>query len=763
MKHLTRHILFCVFLLSVIVLTPSNTNADVEMPKSTQTIQVSPGDSIQQALNAAGKTKPGQYTKVLLKPGETYYINEPLQVYSNTIIEASGATIEKTYDTAISKTSGLLQNVKGTSAGGYDLAKNIYIHGGTWTGGDLSQATDSGTNIIFVHVEELYIWDANIKNAYCGHLVELNAVKNAVIENCSFSGRKSLDSSSTDIAFQLDIADEADDNMDAPDHDSVPDGYLKDGTSCQNISFINNKFNVDTDSGLETFRSAVGANKLLVSKKNKYMENITISGNTITETSEVAILARGFKSGTITNNTITNAGKKAITAEKCFGGIISGNTIKDTNDIAIYCSNWINGNDGIAVLNNQITNVGTKGILYESATGTDVTGNTISNCSGSPLAFMKGASVTGSVANNTLTSAGSHGVYISDSNINLIDQNTLNNIPEHGIILEGGSIIGKVSGNTIDTCGKSGIFVSQNSIVNNNIEGNTIRNLANENSNGIYIYSGKVGKAITGNTILNIGKNGIYIQNGSVGDVSGNKIQNAKTSGIAVNNSTFGKISGNTISGSNRGVNIVTGSMGSIETNEITGCTTAVHISSDSKVSGSDQNAQPTTKTDNTKINVTKINVTNAFTIGVKESLTLKPEVLPVNATNKSVTYSSSNKKVATVSGSGKVTGKKAGTAFITIKAANGIKKTVKITVKKAPKKVSFSKKSLTLKLKKSKKLKIKFSKGTASYKITWKSSKKKIVSVSNNGTVRALKKGKAVITATTYNKKKAKITITVK
>ena len=46
-----------------------------------------------------------------------------------------------------------------------------------------------------------------------------------------------------------------------------------------------------------------------------------------------------------------------------------------------------------------------------------------------------------------------------------------------------------------------------------------------------------------------------------------------------------------------------------------------------------------------------------------------------------SVTYASSNKKVATVSSSGQVKGLKKGTAKITIKCSTGAKKVVKIKV----------------------------------------------------------------------------------
>ena len=56
--------------------------------------------------------------------------------------------------------------------------------------------------------------------------------------------------------------------------------------------------------------------------------------------------------------------------------------------------------------------------------------------------------------------------------------------------------------------------------------------------------------------------------------------------------------------------------------------------------------------------------------------------VVPSNANNKGLTYSSSNKKVATVNSKGVIKGIKAGTVTITAKAKDGSRKAVKLTVK---------------------------------------------------------------------------------
>ena len=69
--------------------------------------------------------------------------------------------------------------------------------------------------------------------------------------------------------------------------------------------------------------------------------------------------------------------------------------------------------------------------------------------------------------------------------------------------------------------------------------------------------------------------------------------------------------------------------------------------------------------------------------IKVKEKLNLSIAYSPSNSTTETITWSTSNKKVATVSSSGVVTGVAKGTVTITAKSKNGLKATKKISVTK--------------------------------------------------------------------------------
>lgn len=127
--------------------------------------------------------------------------------------------------------------------------------------------------------------------------------------------------------------------------------------------------------------------------------------------------------------------------------------------------------------------------------------------------------------------------------------------------------------------------------------------------------------------------------------------------------------------------------------------------------------------------------------------------VTPVTSKEK-VTYSSSNKKVATVGSKGVIKAKKAGTAKITVKSG---KKKVVVTVKvTGVKTTNLSGVPAAKKVSKGKSFKIKAiaTPKNTDEKITFKSSNKKVATVTSKGVVKGLKKGAATITVQSGSKK---------
>lgn len=156
-----------------------------------------------------------------------------------------------------------------------------------------------------------------------------------------------------------------------------------------------------------------------------------------------------------------------------------------------------------------------------------------------------------------------------------------------------------------------------------------------------------------------------------------------------------------------------------------------------------------------------------SFTLSKKSSYkNLTATVSPSNATNKSVTWSTSNQGVAKVSSTGKVTPVKNGTAYITAKTSNGKTAKVKVTVKIVyPSSVKITTKAFTLTKKgATKAVKATVSPSSATDKtVTWSSSNSKVATVSSTGKVTAVKNGTATIKAKTANGKISTVKVTVK
>lgn len=185
-------------------------------------------------------------------------------------------------------------------------------------------------------------------------------------------------------------------------------------------------------------------------------------------------------------------------------------------------------------------------------------------------------------------------------------------------------------------------------------------------------------------------------------------------------------------------------------------------------------NAKTNTNTNEKPITVSKITLAKKLVIGNGDKLTLKPKFTPANATDKGVKWTVDKKgqKVLKVTQKGKITAdkKKTGTAKVTVTSTSNsnVKATIKVTVKKQPKKIKLKVKGMkkggvTLKKNKTAQIKITYSPKNTGSLLTFKSSNKKVATVDENGKIKAIKKGKAKITVTTGNKKKATLKVTVK
>ena len=170
-------------------------------------------------------------------------------------------------------------------------------------------------------------------------------------------------------------------------------------------------------------------------------------------------------------------------------------------------------------------------------------------------------------------------------------------------------------------------------------------------------------------------------------------------------------------------------------------------------------------------IAVTGISISPAATASVEKgkTTTLSATIVPENATDKSVTWSSNSEAVATVN-AGVVTGVSAGKATITA-TAGGFSASCEVTVTEpapavvAVTGVTLNKAAMELTVEAEEALTaVVAPEGASNKKVSWTSSDTAVATVDVNGKVKGIKEGTATITVTTEDgNKTAACTVTVK
>lgn len=190
-------------------------------------------------------------------------------------------------------------------------------------------------------------------------------------------------------------------------------------------------------------------------------------------------------------------------------------------------------------------------------------------------------------------------------------------------------------------------------------------------------------------------------------------------------------------------------------------------ISSDVSSSQSSSEASSESSSERQPIHVSSVSLDKA-SLSIQEGSTaqLTHTVLPEDADNKNVTWSSSNESVATVN-NGVVTALIPGKATITVTTEDGSKTaSCEVTVEKLPvhvSSVSLDKSALTLEVGSSETLTHTVLPEDADNKdVTWSSSNESVATI-NNGVVTAVSRGSATITVTTADgEKSATCSVTV-
>lgn len=584
-------------------------------------------NAIQKALDEAraNATEADPYTVKV--PSGTYTLEYVLRVYSNTTLDLTGVTLKRPKDRENQKNLIQTGDIEDESSGvtGYAY-KNVHIKNGIIDG-----ASGVGTVVKLAHAQNCSVTGTTFQNAYNAHLMEIAAVDQMMISNCTFKDQE-VDPKSEPIcyeAIQFDIMTSehiagyrsealsvSNVTIDSCAFDNMPRG-IGSHTSILNVPFtgiritnckftnmqsaaiqgvdwkdctIQNNVIQNTPKGIEIFTLREGGRCTFlpsyVAKQGK--TKTTATDAYVTPTSSNLVIA---------DNTIVLNSSKDAYADTIRAGIrVGGLNLKESKKFEDNSGNLPLGNyylTGASITGNKITTTG-YGIRIEDGRNSTISGNTIdykdvkSDKTSYQSIWILDASKDITITSNIINKAKMNAIQVTEkSSAKEITSNTIADSGKYGInIADAGVTVDTISKNTISKSASTGIFVY------NKAEAGTIRNnkISTSGKDGIGINTNGVAKNILNNTIKSSKNNAIAIGIGAkVTTISGNKVTKCKKESIKVYNKSRAKtISANKLSGGAAfGIAITSGSKvtGALTGNTIDAVTTnAIHVFDKSSV-----------------------------------------------------------------------------------------------------------------------------------------------------------------------------------
>lgn len=181
--------------------------------------------------------------------------------------------------------------------------------------------------------------------------------------------------------------------------------FVENGT---NIDIINNVVTETEEVGIKTSNTA-GVSIALATFGAEAEDDVTITGNTVTDTGSDGIAIDYFANGTVSNNTVSQNGEAGIFADGYnddesgyFGKTldVEGNTVSETQGDGIS----VGYTDYVKILNNVLMNNGADAINNYNGTFSDISGNTADTTADDGIDVDTVANVT--ITGNTLTNIG---------------------------------------------------------------------------------------------------------------------------------------------------------------------------------------------------------------------------------------------------------------------------------------------------------------------------------------------------------------------
>lgn len=509
--------------------------------------------AIQSAFDEAQKkARKSRPYKVVVEPG-SYTLTKKLSIYSNTYFYLEGVTFIQAAGTSANMIKVGSSNDKRT---GY-YYKNITIDGGS-SGGTLDENNNSNTLLKVAHASNFTIKNMKLKNTVDSHIVEVAGVNGFNVINCTFKNQ-TLVNTYYHEAIQLDRL--------IKGHFS---GYVYEDLALKNIVIDNCTFsNVPRGVGAHTsiLNNYINGVKITNNKFTNCSSaaiqmlsciNCTVSGNTITKCPRGIVIyqIRNRGDGTYLSSTIKKDGGIASTTPTTYiSPPVNQNIVITNNNISLHGSDKYEASYDLAGIyiggfhfsyDQKPSNGQTIPAGYYYMSGVTISDNKISTENmGVYLLYTKNASISNNQISFTGKKKNGYGILLRFSEaINTIKNNTIAKCTGNGVAVELYSSANNISGNTISSSSDSAIRINCSSV--NSITKNTIKKGA---ADGIDISSSTV-TDISKNKISSCAASGISSSSSTSDTIRSNTVTNCKAHGIEQYSGVITKISKNKIKGS---------------------------------------------------------------------------------------------------------------------------------------------------------------------------------------------------------------------
>ena len=226
-----------------------------------------------------------------------YNLTEPLIVYSDTKIDATGCTFQRQHD------GRMLQCYVTKNTTQYSGTKNV-----AWKGGVFIASTNitNANVIVMFHCSDIIFSNITVDGCRGLHSIEINASQNIKIENCAIKNQSVKPDASFREAIQIDFA-----NKDGLSLSGANGNALcYDGTPCKNIFII----------GCSIMNCPNGIGTHTISVEEKYHENINIHNCNFNQITTYGIKILGMKNVTIKKCNTSIIVNKLKNAHRLAGG-----------------------------------------------------------------------------------------------------------------------------------------------------------------------------------------------------------------------------------------------------------------------------------------------------------------------------------------------------------------------------------------------------------------------------------------------------------